>query len=437
MIPESSKKNVLRLLDETPKAAQGDLKIIVDSVLKKRDGFLSVANRFKTPFYLFDPKALKQSARELVDSFSAILPRTRFFYAMKSNPHPLMLRHALKAGLGLDVSSGQELELALKLGAKDILFTGPGKTAEELELAITHPKEVTLNLDSFRELEKAGALAQKLNTTIRAGIRIYTKYHGQWTKFGIPVEELRAFFDEASAFPGVRLQGIQVHMSWNADAKPYANAISEIAKQLKTLTDSQRNSIHYIDLGGGFLPYKAEGTYSSAFPQGKVLSIADHHYGEETEFKDLYVVTDAIPASEYAQGISEAIHTHLMPLVDCDYYFEPGRLICHKAMHVVLRAEDVKRPGVAILDGGINMIGYERFETDYFPVVNLSQPSDQEIPFKLYGCLCTPYDLWGTSCFAKGIQEGDFLIVPYQGAYTYCLSQPNFIKPVPKVRVLR
>jgi diaminopimelate decarboxylase len=80
-------------------------------------------------------------------------------------------------------------------------------------------------------------------------------------------------------------------------------------------------------------------------------------------------------------------------------------------------------------------VGWERYESDYFPVLNLSRPSLQEQPCHILGSLCTPHDVWGTSYFGAGIEPGDILMIPTQGAYTYSLRQ-HFIKPLPPVVVM-
>ena len=93
---------------------------------------------------------------------------------------------------------------------------------------------------------------------------------------------------------------------------------------------------------------------------------------------------------------------------------------------------DRKAPDLAILDGGINLVGWDRFETDYAPVLNLTRPSRTERPCRLLGSLCTPQDVFGFSSFGEDLLPGDVLLIPSQGAYTFSLAQ-EFIKPLPPV----
>ena len=101
-------------------------------------------------------------------------------------------------------------------------------------------------------------------------------------------------------------------------------------------------------------------------------------------------------------------------------------------MHILLRVVDKKADDLVVTDGGTNIVGWERFETDYFPVINLSRPSLTERNCMIFGSLCTPHDIWGYGYFGEGIEPGDVLMIPSQGAYTYSLRQ-QFIKPLAKV----
>jgi len=96
---------------------------------------------------------------------------------------------------------------------------------------------------------------------------------------------------------------------------------------------------------------------------------------------------------------------------------------------------DKKAPDLVITDAGTNAVGWERFESDYFPVLNLTRPSLKETPCNILGSLCTPHDVWGYAYWGEGIEPGDVLMIPAQGAYTYSLRQ-HFIKPLPQVATM-
>ncbi len=412
---------------------RGTLLPVVHSFLDQKNQILELAAEHQTPFYLFDKKRLASAATEFLSAFRQNIHNFQPYYAVKSNPHPLILDEVIRLGYGLDVSSKEEFNLALQHQAPRLVFSGPGKNEDDLALVLQHADIAILHMDSFGELERMGAVTNQTRTEIKAGIRVFTSYHGKWTKFGIPLERLKEFFLKAQDYPYIKLQGIQFHSSWNTDVLPYQKIIAEIGNYLAdNFTPAMLSQIKFFDFGGGFLPYQSEGYYPETTPQGKTFKSINNFLDRPTEFNEKFYIADAVPISTYASGIADAIDQHLSPIIDATYFSEPGRIICNRAMHIILKIMDVKSAHEAIVDGGINAVGFERFETDYFPILNLTHPSDKELPFVLYGSLCTPHDLWGYYCHASKMSVGDILLVPYQGAYTYTLAQ-NFIKPIPLI----
>ena len=397
----------------------GNISNRVSAILQKKSAFIKLARQYPSPFYIFDQKEFDIAIDSFAKTFNSRIPRLQIFYAMKSNPHPLLLMRIVKKGHNIDASSGREVLIALKQKPKTILFTGPAKTADDLQLALKHRDKVILNIDSFTELGRIGRLTKKKKLTIRAGVRIFTAQHGDWSKFGIPLKELKKFWKEAEKYPLVALQGIQIHMSWSMNAKPYVIAIKEISEYLrKHFSQSELETIKFFDIGGGFVPYMMEGVYD------KEPNPTRQYRFEATKTLETY-----------ADGIAGAIKKHLNPYLNCDIYVEPGRILSTYAMHILLTVNDVKAPNKVIADGGINMVGWEKYEIDYCPVINLTHPALKEMAGTVYGSLCTPDDIWAYRVFAKMIKEGDLLLLPHQGAYTFAYKQ-EFIKPLPKVVTL-
>lgn len=378
----------------------------------------ALVTKHTTPFYIFDGEGLQNSIDDFSSAFSKHLPKAKIYYAVKSNPHPLVIKQVLKNGFGLDVSSGRELMIGIENGAKDMLFTGPGKTNDELALAVKYNKIVTINFDSFGCLKRLAAIAAKNKKTVRAGVRFFTKTHGKWNKFGIPLSELKKFVTEAKKYPGIRLEGLHSHSSHNKTPENYQEIIKEFADYLKeNFTPEMLKQIKYIDLGGGFVASETQGIY------------LDKEYSS-------YELTKAASCQAFAKAIGSAIKKHLSPLVSCAYYFEPGRIISTKSMHILTRVTDIKSTDKIILDGGINMQGWEWAENFYMPMFNLTHPSSKEIKALLFGPLCTPHDIMGYFCYASRMDEDDLILLPNQGAYKYSMAQ-NFIKPIPDVHILR
>ena len=384
-----------------------------------------------SPLYVLDLEALGKRICKFRDAFTAVRPDIRIYYALKSNSHPEIVSAVVSDGIGLDVSSGLELKTALEVGAHDIVFSGPGKTGAELDLAIENADRVTVLMDSFSELRRLGKTAERTATQVRAGVRLTSDDIGIWRKFGIPLSRLREFFEEAHKYRYVSLNGLQIHLSWNLGPEAQVRFIKRLGAALAGMNRKQRSLIRFVDIGGGFWPEEGEWLQPAATPIGMLRAA----HGELPFGGRAHYCQPARPIAEFAQTLAAALKDHFPPDMNFTVCVEPGRWLCHGGMHIVVTIEDQKSPDVVITDGGTNAVGWDRFENDYFPVINLTRPSLEEHECLVAGSLCTPHDLWGYSYFGKGVRQGDVLLVPNQGAYTYSLRQ-EFIKPLPKTAVL-
>lgn len=376
---------------------------------------------------MIDSETLINRARQFREAFSTVLPDIRVYYALKSNNHPIIATALVKEGFGLDVSSGLELKIAMSCRARDIVFSGPGKSLDELALAVDNSEKVTILIDSFGELERLEKISSQTGATIRAGVRLATDDTGIWRKFGIPLDKLQSFFDKASKSEYVDLCGLQFHLSWNLSPEAQVVFIARLGSELRRLDKKHQDKIQFIDIGGGFWPEQGEWLQLAATPKGIVQTALTN----STILKGLeHYKRSACSITDFADHLSVALRNQLPEDVRCTICLEPGRWLCNDAMHILLTVTDVKASDVVITDGGTNAVGWERFETDYFPVINLTRPGLHEHECLVAGSLCTPHDVWGYSYFGDGIEVGDVLLVPDQGAYTYSLRQ-EFIKPLP------
>jgi diaminopimelate decarboxylase len=393
----------------------------------RREELLRALEGTPSPAYLLEPEVLRERARRFRRTFEARLEDCAFYYALKCNDRPEVARILLEAGYGLDVSGGRELDLALRLGAEDLIFSGPGKTGEELALAAEHSRRVTVLLDGFGELERLDRAAAAGDTEIRAGVRLSTDPSGLWGKFGIPPESLPAFLREARRHPRVRLSGLQFHTSWNRSPRAQLDFLRILEPILAAVPPEELPRLEFLDVGGGYWPEWGEWLREepAAGSPSEDSSPADPSPLDHR-------LLPAAPLEDYAEALAGAIPRSLGRLWPCGVRFEPGRWICDPALHLRLTVVDRKGPDLAIVDGGINAIGWDRFETDYCPILNLTRPSLRERPFRILGSLCTPHDLFGLSCFGEDLLPGDALLIPRQGAYTLSLAQ-SFIKGVPPV----
>jgi len=396
-----------------------DMLSFVETYFNKGRKFIATMGRHLTPCYVFEPGIITARATTFKRAFQNHLPDTGFYYAMKSNNFPDVSRTVLKSGFGLDVSSGEELSLALDIGTADIVFSGPGKTEAELDLAVAHSRQVVVLMDSITELKRLENRAARQNTTIRTGVRLTTEPTGLWKKFGILLRDLNQFIQAAKNCPHIRFQGLQFHSSWNMNPQKQVAFIKELGETLGTLAAPDLSLIKFIDIGGGYWPEQGEW----------VLLQPDM---EKRKNGTVMEINPSTPIDIFARNLSHAICEHIHNRLECRICFEPGRWICNDAMHIIIKVMDKKYEDLVITDAGTSAVGWERFETDYFPVLNITRPAMTEKECLILGSLCTPHDVWGYRYFGKEIKEGDILMIPTQGAYTYSLRQ-EFIKAVPPV----
>ncbi len=393
--------------------------------------YLRILEDHPAPVYLLETAVLRARAERFRAAFEAELGQAGFYFAMKSNNHPAVARTLTEARFGLDVSSGLELKTALEMGAQDIVFSGPGKTLEELSLAAAHGGRVVVLLDSFGELRRLAQVAGEMGRRVRCGVRLNANPNGLWRKFGIPMEDLSAFWKAAGEFDAVELTGLQFHSSWNLSPQPQVDIIESLGKALQSLPPAYRRAMEFIDIGGGYWPEQGEWLQPRATTRGRLLE----DLGAPDESPLVHYCLSCAPVEHFAREIAAAVHRHLAPAAPCRICLEPGRWICNDTMHLLISVVDKKAPDLVITDAGTNAVGWERYESDYFPVLNLSRPALRERPCHILGSLCTPHDVWGNAFFGEAIEPGDILMIPTQGAYTYSLRQ-HFIKPLPEVVVL-
>lgn len=417
------------LTEETPVLPVDELRQYVARHYTKRDECLrhwgAGGGR---PLYIYDEEALLTRAREFGNAFRGQLPDTGFYYAMKSNNHPFVAHALASNGFGLDVSSGLELGVALDTKAHHIVFSGPGKLDSELEQAVANAGRVTVLIDSFGELDRLSALATAHGVRIRAGVRLNPPGPHGWRKFGVSLDRLRDFWQTAMDSPGVRLQGIQFHTSWNMDSSAQTATIAALGREIATWPVELAERIEFLDIGGGYWPANGEWLLPEATDAGRARSLVDQAVPD----RSLHYRKSAVPIEKAAECLADAIRRDIFPITQCRICCEPGRWLSNEAMHLLMSVVDKKEADLVITDAGTNAIGWERFEQDYAPILNLTQPGLAENPCHILGSLCTPHDVWGYGYFGEGIERGDVLLIPDQGAYTYSLRQ-HFIKDIPDV----
>src|SRR5579864_1352219 len=220
-----------------------------------------LAEQHGTPLYVYSASAI----RERYDAFDAAfrdVPHT-ICYSVKANSNLTILRTLARKGCGFDVVSGGELERVLaadRKAAKRVVFSGVGKTREELTAALK-AGIMLFNVESESELwalaecagrvRKAAPLALRVNPDVSAETHPYISTGLHKHKFGVPIREARALYAKASGARYLKVRGVSVHIgSQITDVAPFGEAMARVAELIRDLrTDGHQ--IELIDAGGG------------------------------------------------------------------------------------------------------------------------------------------------------------------------------------------
>lgn len=412
---------------------------MINTLTKRRVDLLKLAQAKGTEKYIYDSELAKKNIHLIQRAFAKSKPD--IYFAIKSNPHLSLLKTVTSEGLFLDASSRRELSLAMKANPKKMIFTGPGKDEATFNAIIqaSRKTKMTVHLESLHEARLLSSLALQAKTKIRTGVRVRTSFQSSWAKFGIALDELREFYSTCRKLKGIEISGIQFHISWMGEPTPVQKTLKILSRYLKKhFTKEELSTFEFIDIGGGIVPEgNAEGLYP--WNKGQVVDFGKIHKVIprilNDEFKPRYLSTKTVPHSVWGKSIEKSFKEFISPLCPhASLWMEPGRAISHDVMHILLKVKDVKADNIIIVDGGNNMVGWEKHEFfDYTPLYNLTNYAPhKEFPCLVYGSLCTPHDIWGFYLRGGQPKIGDVICMPFQGSYTNTLMQ-DFIRGMPEI----
>ena len=225
-----------------------------------------LAERVGTPFYCYSSATLERHFRVFAEAFSG--DDALVCFAMKANSNQAVLRTLARQGAGMDIVSGGELQRALLAGVdpRKIVFSGVGKTREEMEAALS-AGIYCFNVESEPELLALSEVAVGLGLTAPVSIRVNPdvdagthakistgKYEN---KFGIPITRAPAVYAQAAGLPGLAIHGVDMHIgSQITDLAPFADAARLLAGLARSLL-AAGHPLRHIDFGGGLgIPYR-------------------------------------------------------------------------------------------------------------------------------------------------------------------------------------
>lgn len=367
-----------------------------------------------TPCYVYSNATLVRHAQVIREAFRGL--GVLVAYSVKANGNLAVLATLARQGCGADVVSGGELLRARRAGiaASKIVFSGVGKTAAEMELALTEGI-YQFNVESAAELRLLSGVASRLSCTAMIALRvnpdvaagghpnISTGKAGD--KFGVPWGEAEGLYAEAATLPGIKAVGVDVHIgSQIGDLAPMRAAFEKVvalALRLRGLG----HDIRRIDVGGGLaIPYRQ----------------AD---------------TPASPA-DYAAMIAEVTAD-----LGFEVILEPGRVIAGNAgvlLTTALFEKAAPDRNFLIVDAGMNDLIRPALYGAHHDILPLAQPQPGD-PGKTYdvvGPICESTDKFASGCRLPAIAAGDRLAFMSAGAYGAVLSSAYNARPlVPEVLV--
>ncbi|MGJ8628645.1 MAG: diaminopimelate decarboxylase [Sulfitobacter sp.] len=374
-----------------------------------------IAAAVGTPFYVYSTATLLRHFKlfdEALDGIDHLV-----CYAMKANSNIAVLRTLAEAGAGMDVVSIGEYLRAKAAGVPGdrIVFSGVGKTAEEIRMALQGGIR-QFNVESEPEMMVLNAVAQELGKTAPITIRVNpdvdAKTHAKIAtgksenKFGIPIARARDVYRMAADLPGLRVIGIDVHIgSQLTDLTPFEQAYQKVAELTETLR-ADGHTIDRLDLGGGLgIPYQQ----SNAAPP--------------------------LP-TDYGAMVKRTLG-HL----GCEIEIEPGRLIAGNAGLMVSKVIYVKSGedrDFLILDGAMNDLirpaMYDAYH-DIVPVVEPAPGVDQQ-PYDIVGPICESGDTFAKGRMMPPLKADDLVAFRSAGAYGAVMSSEYNSRPlIPEVLV--
>jgi diaminopimelate decarboxylase len=374
-----------------------------------------IAAAVGTPFYVYSTATLQRHFR-LFDEALAGMDHL-VCYAMKAASNQAILKTLAQVGAGMDVVSQGEYLRAKAAGVPGdkIVFSGVGKTAEEIRTALSGGIR-QFNVESEPEMDVINAVAQELGQvapiTIRVNPDVDAKTHAKIAtgksenKFGIPIARAREVYAHAASLPGLQVIGIDVHIgSQLTELEPFRKAYEKVAELTQVLRDDGHD-IRRLDLGGGLgIPY----TRSNEAPPLPV---------------------------EYGQLIKDTLG-HL----GCEIEIEPGRLIAGNAGLMVSKVIYVKSGEdreFLIVDGAMNdLIRPAMYEAHHDIVaVNEPTPGVEPRPYDIVGPVCESGDTFAKEREMPPLAAGDLIAFRSAGAYGAVMSSEYNSRPlIPEVLV--
>jgi diaminopimelate decarboxylase len=357
---------------------------------------IALSQAVGTPFYCYATATLERHYRVFAQAFADV--DALICYAMKANSNQAVIATLARLGAGADVVSEGELLRARSAGVPPhkIMFSGVGKTAHELALAVEQGI-LCVNVESEAELELLAEIAAQKGRTADISIRVNPdidpKTHAKIAtgkaenKFGIPISRARDVYTRAAKLDGVRVVGVDMHIGSQITAlDPFSDAFALLADFVRVLR-ADGHVIRHVDLGGGLgIPYRED--------------------NEPPPDPDAYA----------------AVVKNATRDLDCQLIFEPGRLIVGNAGILLTRVLYLKRGEAktfVIVDAGMNDLVRPTLYDAHHDIRAVREPEvgAPRTVADVVGPVCESGDFIALDRSMVEPKPGDLLAIMSAGAY--------------------
>lgn len=375
-----------------------DAELCVESVPLSR-----IAEEFGTPCYVYSHGALTAAYQSFDSAFAE---RDHLIcYAVKANSSLAILNLFARLGAGFDIVSGGELARVLAAGgdAKKVVFSGVGKTADEMRQAL-EAGILCFNVESESELERlnkvAGEMGKRAPVSLRVNPDVDPKTHPyistglKGNKFGIAYTDAVRLYCKARDLPHLEVVGIDCHIgSQITEVTPFADALDKILLLIDALA-KEGIAIHHLDLGGG-------------------LGIC---YSDETP----------PPVADYADTLLEKLADRKFKIL-----LEPGRVLVGNAGLLLTKVEYLKHgetKNFALVDAAMNDLMRPALYDAYHAILPVKENTGVTQRYEIVGPVCESGDFLGHDRLLH-LAEGDLLAVMSAGAYGMSMSSNYNTRP--------
>jgi diaminopimelate decarboxylase len=367
----------------------------------------AIADAVGTPVYVYSASAIRTRYAALDAAFGGY-PHA-LHYALKANSSLAIAALLRRAGSAADANSIWELELARKAGfpPEAIIFTGVGKSDEELECAVPLGLKA-INVESAGELARVEATAVRARRVARVAVRVNPDIDAQShphistglraSKFGVPVDEALALVDTLPGRLALRLVALHVHVgSQIAGLEPIA-AAARLLAGLAAEVRRRGTPLEYLDVGGGLgISYDGRPTPTLA---------------------------------DYAAAILSAVRPTGLPVVA-----EPGRAIVGPAGALLARVVDVKPRDAAsrfvVIDAGMTELMRPALYGAYHAIEPVAPRPGPVHHYEIVGPVCESSDVVGRDRRLPELVSGDLVLVRDTGAYGAAMASNYNRRPLP------